>query len=184
MWKILAKKVSKNLYQLSKLKFITSPEVRKTYYNAHIKSRFDYCSTVWDGASDVHLKKLSSLQRRAAKIILPDPKLTTDEKLEKLDILPLSTQFLFNKGVLMHKIIKESVPQYVSQLFEKNENKSSRSTSIFRTRRPRIDLYKTSLSYSGSTLWNSLPTKLSSLFSHNTFKKDFHSYLMKQTRPP
>ena len=84
----------------------------------------------------------------------------------------------------MHKITSGSAPQYMNQLFMKNENLSSRSTAPLRPPRPRIDLYKTSIAYSGSLLWNSLPTSLTQTASRNIFKKDLFKYLTEQVRPP
>ena len=92
------------MYLLSKIKHYVDSDARLLFYNAHVKSHIDYASTLWDGCSEVHLKRLNSLNRRAAKHILPDQTLTTDEKLETLQILPLSKQLLLNKGVTMFKI--------------------------------------------------------------------------------
>ena len=91
----VCKTVSRNLYLLSKLKQFVDSDARLLFYNAHIRSHIDYASTTWDGSSDVHMKRLNSLNRRAAKYILPDPSLNTDQKLEQLEILPLSKQIPF-----------------------------------------------------------------------------------------
>ena len=42
---------------------------------------------------------------------------------------------------------------------------------------PRIDLFKSSLLYSGSVLWNTLSPKLRSLDSVTTFKKQLSDHL-------
>ena len=64
-------------------------------------------------------KKLNSLHRRAAKLILPDHSLSTTAKLKKLDILPLQEQFVYNTAVLMFKIHIGWAPQYVCDLLNR-----------------------------------------------------------------
>ena len=90
---------------LSQLQQIIIIDTRKIFYNAHIKSHIDYAS-VWDGCDEVHFKKLNSLHRRAAKLILPDPSLSTEQKMSALGILNLPQQLAYNKGIFMHKVLK------------------------------------------------------------------------------
>ena len=55
----------------------------------------NYASTLWNGCSKVHLKKLNSLHCHAAKLILSDPSITTDDKLKTLKLLPLTKQLKY-----------------------------------------------------------------------------------------
>ena len=164
------KTISRNLYMLSKLKLYVDTNSRLLFYNAHIKSHIDYASTVWDGSSDIHLKRLNSLHRRAAKLILPDPSLSTDQKFDKLDILPLDKHLLFNKGVMMFKIRNETQPKYLCELFSRHESPYSNHRQHFNVPRPRIDIYKTSLSFSGPSFWNRLPSFITNSISLHSFK--------------
>ena len=50
------------------------------FYYAHIMSHINYASPIWDGAAEVHLKKVDSLHRRAAKIIGRGLQMGTEEK--------------------------------------------------------------------------------------------------------
>ena len=179
----VCKNVSRNVFLLSKLKQFVDKDTRKMFFNAHIRSHIDYCSTVWDGSSEVHLKRLDSLYRRAAKQILPDPTLTTDEKLCKLDILPLSQHLIFNKGVMMYKIWYGTVPPYLSDLFTKAHSKCRNSRNNFTVPRPRLDIYKTSLSFSGSSLWNALPPRVKARPLLSSYKASLFRYLM-LSKPP
>ena len=174
----VCKKVSRNLFMLSKLRFITDTETRKLFYNAHVKSHVDYASTVWDGSSEANLKRLNSLHRRAAKLLSSEPQLSTDQKLKRLKMLPLSRQLQFNKGVFMYNVHKQSSPHYIKELFTLEQSSSrTRSGPVFKVPRPRIDLYKTSLLFSGSSLWNSLPIKVRGACSLSSFKDSLFRYL-------
>ena len=57
--------VAKNVYLLSRLKHFCNSEAFNTSFHAHIMSRINYVSNVWDRCSDVHIKKLKAVQKRA-----------------------------------------------------------------------------------------------------------------------
>ena len=52
-----------------------------------------------------YTSNLNSLHRRAGKSILPDPSLSTEQKMSALGILNLSQQFVYNKGYLCMKFL-------------------------------------------------------------------------------
>ena len=180
----VCKNVSRNLFLLSKLKHITTTSTKKMFYNAHVKPHIDYCSTVWDGAAQVHMRKLNSLHRRAGKIILPNSNLTTDEKFQRLKLLPLSNHLKFNKGVFMFKVWRETHPTYINDTFQKQHSPYSNSRLNFFIPFPRIDLFKTSLAFSGPKVWNPLPNDIKNAPSRSTFKKRLKKYLLNPQRPP
>ena len=51
----IAKKISSNLWLLSKLKDYLSTEHRVQFYKAYIQPHIDYCSTIWGGTSQYNL---------------------------------------------------------------------------------------------------------------------------------
>jgi len=117
-------------------------------------------------------KKLNSLHRRAVKLILPLPFLTTDQKLHSLKFLPLKQHLYLNKAVLMHKVINKKVSPYLHDLiFEQQLNVRTQGNRIG-IPRPRIDLFKSCISYSGSSLWNSLPSFLKLKSSTGSFRRE------------
>ena len=67
-----------------------------------IKPHIDYASVVWDGCGEVYFKKLNSLHRRAGKLILPDPSLSTEQKVSAFGILNLTQQLAYNKRIFIH----------------------------------------------------------------------------------
>ena len=143
-------------------------------YSSHILPHISFSSTVWAGCGETHLIKLNSLHRRAAKLLLPDKNSSTDEKMKALSILPLQKQLYCNKAVLMFKVNRRMTPSYIISLFTESNNRTNR----YVLPRPRIDLYKTSLSFSGSTCWNSLPVAIKTVGAIKSFKRVLHQYLM------
>ena len=129
---------------------------------------------MWDSCAETHLNKLNSLHRRAAKLLLPDKNSSTDEKMKVLSILPLQKQLYFNKAVLMFKMNRRITPSYIVSLFTESNNRTNR----YVLPKPRIDLFKTSLSFSGSTCWNSLPVAIKTVGTIKSFESVLHEYLM------
>ena len=148
---------------------------------AHIQPHIHYASSVWDGASENNLKKLNSLHRRAAKLIADQSicSISTDAKLQHLGILPLHEQFLFNKLVFMYKITKSKAPAHVRTLFCHSHKPFETLRNDLTVPKPRLDLFKTSLSYSGAKHWNELPDYIRSAPSLPSFKARVQIFLGK-----
>ena len=176
----LRKKIAKNIYLLSQMKEITDMKSRKLFFNAHIRSHLDYASTIWDGSSEVNIKRINSLYRRAVKMVDTRP-IPTDNKMTDLSILKLSDRFNFNKCVFMYKILNNMVPEYLTNHFQSQniQSRTSRNRTI-QLPLPRIDLFKTSLSFSGISLWNKLPLGIKQAPTLKNFKKTLVAFLPKQ----
>ena len=134
-------------------------------------------SVVWDGCSEILKKILNSLHRRAVKLILPDTTLTTDQKL-KMKILILQKQLEYNKGLFMYRLLSNEAPEYISNLYTHTPSRysNSRNYHLMSLPRPRIDIFKTSIS-SGSYLWNNLPLTVRSCQSLSSFKRKLRAPL-------
>ena len=111
----LLQKHVKKLFILSQLLPIINIDIiKKILYNAHILPHINYASVVWDGCSEVHLKKLikKSLHRRAGKLILPDPSLSTEQKVSALAIISLPQQLTMRKYLCINVLLNVT---YISQ---------------------------------------------------------------------
>ena len=113
----------KIFFLLSRLRYYVNVKARKLFYSAHILSHINYASTLWDGCSEVHLKKLNSLHRRAAKLILSNPYINTDDKLKTRKLLPLTKQLKYNKALMMFKVRNVKTPKYIHSLFTKSSSR-------------------------------------------------------------
>ena len=170
----VCKKLSRNVYLLNRLKPYIDSNARKMFFYAHCISHINYASTVWSGAAQNHLKKLDSLYNRATKIILPEPLLSTLEKQAALDILPLDKQLKFAKLIAVFKARHQLAPEYVSALLTRSDRNNSMNYLLPSTR---INMYKSSFSFSGALLWNSLPCNIKSSCTINGFKYKLRKYL-------
>ncbi|MEW8547445.1 MAG: reverse transcriptase family protein [Candidatus Thiodiazotropha sp.] len=171
MWndqfQFLTRKVSSNLWLLSQIRSYLSIEHRLLFYNAYIKTHFDYCSIIWGNSSNINLSKITKLQRRACKIILGSEYTNLEEARARLKILSFDESVFLQKAKTMYKIVYDIAPQYLSDLFQlrgTNANDTVNLRSISNMNliipKPKINLFKNSLSYSGALVWNSIPLEI------------------------
>ena len=174
----MCKTVSRRVFLLSKLRYIVDIDTRKLFSNAHIKPHIDYASVVWDGCRDVLKKRLNSLHTRAANLILPYKTLTTDQKLKEMRIMSLQKQLEYNKGFFMYSLLSNEAPEYISNLYTHTPSRYSNSRNYHLSLpRPRIDIFKTSVSFSGAYLWNKLPLIVRSCQSLISCKRKLRAHL-------
>ena len=174
----VCKTVSIRVFLLPKLRYIVDIDTKKLFFNAHIKPHIDYASVVWDGCSDVLKKRLDSLHRRAVKLIPPDTTLTTDQKLKEMKIMSLQKQLEYNKGLSMYRVLSNEAPGYISNLYTLTPLRYSISRNYHLSLpRPRIDIFKTSISFSGAYLWNNLPLTVRACQSLSSFKRKLRAHL-------
>lgn len=179
----LSRSVAKNVYLLSRLKHVVSPEASYFFFHSHIMSRINYVSNVWDNCSEVHMKKLDSVHRRAVKHLNGVLRNTRSHQYQLPAPLPLTKHLILNKCVLMHKIIFGKCPTYLHQTIVCYETRNPNSRNATLTLpKPRIDLYKSSLAYSGTHCWNNLPKHLKEPFSTTTFKEKLGQYMRAESQ--
>ena len=172
----LAKKLSRKVFQLNRIKHFLDQHTRRLFFHAYIQPDIDYASTCWCLASQNCLKPLLRLYKRSVKLILLKSSSLLPGDYKELNILPFDLRCRFNKGVLMYKIMNNLSPPY---LYDKFKMLNIRDKFSIFIPRPRTDLFMTSLSYSGAKLWNELPDSLKHKNSLPSFKAGYHKLLHK-----
>ena len=173
----VSKIVSRNLFLLNKLKHYVNADARKLFFLAHCLSHINYGSTIWCNASDVHIKKLNSLHRRGIKLV-SSTQIPTNELFQELNLLTLQQQFTYNVALFMFKVLLGCAPPYLSGLITRS---STNHTSVkLLLPLPRIDMYKTSFSFYGAKVWNSLPPQITNSKTVQSFKHKLRSHLLEQ----
>ena len=175
----VCKRISQNLYLLNKLRHYVGIDARKSFFHAHCLSYINFASTVWSGASETHIKKLNSLYRRGAKLILYEQPISSDLKMRQLGLLQLKQQFDFNTAVLVFKTQFNKAPSYLNELLLYPPARYESNKYIIP--RPRIDMYKTSFAFCGSSVWNSLPPKIKVVKSISAFKQNLRRHFLSLT---
>ena len=173
----IAKKISSNLWLLSKLKDYLSTEHRVQFFKTYIQPHIDYCSTIWGGTSQYNLNRIYRLQKRAVKIIVNYQYDNIANSMDELKILNICEHIFLGKAKFMFKVSKSVLPSYVTEMFSfqpLNETlQSLRSTGAldFYTSRPQKEIFKQSLIYSGPVIWNNFPDCLKNLETVDSFHR-------------
>ena len=113
----IAKKISSNLWLLSKLKDYLSTEHRVQFYKTYIQPHVDYCSTIRGGTSQYNLNRIIRLQKRAVKIIVNYQYDNIANSMDELKILNKYEQIFLRKAKFMFKISKSVLSLYLNQMF-------------------------------------------------------------------
>ena len=172
--KHIRKILSKKVHQLSRIKHFLNLHSRKMFFHAYIESHINYASTVWDNASENVLKPLLSLHRRAIKLILSKSSSLSASDYTNLDILPLKSKFRYNKALFMFKIMSDQSPS----LKHRFTTSLARHKHKIKVPLPRLDLFKSSLAYSGGCLWNDIISSFNVQVNISAFKKMYRAHLM------
>ena len=177
---MLGKRISQRIYQLSKIKHFLDLNSRKLFFYAHIQSQINYASTLWDNTSECNLKIVHRLYKRSIKLIFLKSSSLTAEDYKSINVLPLKSRLKYSKYICMHNIVNKRAPKKLINLFNVNSNRHNHTLSFSR---PKNNLFKTSLTYSGGTLWNNLPQSLKSIPTKNTFKRAVKKHLFDHLPP-
>ena len=179
----VCKKITTNLWRLSRIKeYLTIPQ-RVQFYKTYIQPHIDYCNTVWGGTSQVNLNRIFRLQKRACKIILDYNVENVLVNMDELKILTVYDRLYLRKAKFMQKVSQGICPPYISELFHErmpNGNIPTLRSSTehsFITPRPYKEIFKQSITYSGPIIWNSLPSGLKYLDNTDKFHSSFIKWM-------
>ena len=84
-----------------------------------------------------------------------------------------------NKAKVMFKVTQGNSPIYITEMFQikgcNNEDTMtlrSDSNTNFKTPKPKLNMFKNSLSYSGTLIWNSIPFEIRNANTIGDFVKN------------
>ena len=121
------------------------------------------------------LTKINPLHRRACTLFLPDSFYQQSEKW----ILNLTQHLTYSKGIFMYKVLNNNSPNYLAHLSVSHQSQNANSRNKLYLPRPRLYLFKTSISFAGAYLWKFLPQNIKSCISLLCFKCYLRKYTSK-----
>ena len=163
----LGKRLAVKISQLAKVKHFLDLHSRSLFFYAHILTLIDYAFTLWDNASESNMRFIFRLHKRALKFVLLKSNSLTITDYSQFKTLDLKNRLKYNKLVCMHSVVYGSAPSKIISRFSINKYRHNPMLSF---PRPRNNLFKASLLYSGGTMWNNLPQRLKSIANKHTFK--------------
>ena len=155
----VCKKINAKIALLKRLNYFLTDQMRQLFYKAYILPMFDYCCSVWGKNKQSHIKKITMLQKRSAKVILFKPIRTPSRELFKqLEWLNFEYRCKYQTAVLVYKSLNNLTPSYVRDIIKISNNNTYQLRSSTRKDIARIR-YKTqykkhSFAYYSGDVWN------------------------------
>ena len=157
------------------------------YYNSYILPIFDYGCMIWGQCSTYTIKRLLSLQKRVARIILQADFMTpSKEMFQELGWLTFTNIVEYHICVMVFKSLNGQAPDYLSSLLKKSSETNTRNLpsneqELLKVPFARTAYYEKSFSVTGPKLWNALPIEIRKSTSLSTFKTSVKKYYLNKT---
>ena len=156
----ISKKISSGIGALKRVRGLIDQETAIKAYKGFIEPYFSYCVPVWDGLGATLSDRLQKLQNRAARVITRSTYvISSSYLLDELQWNPLFIECQKQKAIAMFKTLNGQTLQYLEEMFSSRSwyySLRNINRKLF-IPKPNTDYLKRSFSYSGASLWNSLP---------------------------
>ena len=164
------------LRSLYRFKNFLSEESKKSLCDSLVLSHFDYCDTVLLNISNILSSKIQKVQNACVRFIFNIRKFDREHispYLVKLNWLNMESRRNLHALTLMYKIDKKLVPNYISELVNRNRNVHSyntRAASDFRNTRCNLSIRQKSFFGHIPSMFNNLPLTLKGSKTLASFK--------------
>ena len=152
-----------------------------TPYNALILPHLSYNILAWGNTCKTYLNNLLYMQKRVVRNI-HNAHFTahTLPLFINANILPASELYKYQLGIFMFKFHNGLLPSSFNTFFTYNNalySYNTRSRGNFHVPRSRTKVSQSQTRTCGATLWNSLPSEITSKRTIHTFKSSLKKYL-------
>ena len=165
-YQFVCRKISSYIWLLSRISRYLSNDHRLLYYKSYIQPHFNYCNVIWGNASNSNVTRMNRLQKRACKLIIGNEYDDFESAMATLNILSFEQSVFVSKAKIMYKVANGLVPQYICDLFTRRSEVAhgaslrSITNQTFAIPKPKLTLYKESISNSGPVIWNNIPNDI------------------------
>ena len=173
------------LRKIGQFRHYLDTNATKTLTSAFILSRLDYCNSLFAGLPGDKIQKLQRIQNNAARLVLKKSKREhITPLLKELHWLPVKARIDYKLAVMCFKALKTNFPSYITDLLVPyHPTRSLRSSNSNLLSTPRVQLKKygeRAFTFSGPSIWNSLPIELRLITNLNTFKRHLKAHLFRE----
>ena len=175
------KKISSSIWALSQINCLISPRSLVSIYYGLVHSSLKYCISCWGGVTPHQLKKLTTLQKRAVRVLCKAPRMThTAPLFHDLKILQLNDIYKHQICFIVNKFINGEwygnlTLQPVTSIHHHNTRFSTRKN--FHHPSASNEVFKRCISFVGPSKWSDVPTGFKHLKPGN-FRIQFKEHLL------
>ena len=170
-------KVSKHAGILYRIRDNLPLYARIRYYNSFILPYLTYNIIHWGNTNDSHLEPLFLTQKRIVRTIANAQYLDSSTPFFfRLKILKLKDLFRFHAALDTFKKLKNGH-------YGITHDVNTRNTHLAQPKYHRLTRTQQSITFSGPTIWNSLPTSIQNISTLANFKVKLKEYFIDQYSP-
>ena len=152
-----------------------SQSVKYQLYNSLVRSKLEYCAQIWGGLTKANDLEIERIQRRATRYILNFCDLNYQERLCKLNLLPLTYRRDVSDIIFFHRCLYENCVNLNSYVnFTSSSSRETRNT-VDSTKLciPHCRTQGNKLSYFKRIVntWNKIPADVRMIVDKPTFKR-------------
>ena len=179
----IVKKIAKTHACIRKIKpFVRSKTLIDLYFSL-IVPHLDYCCTIWGNKSKTGIQRLQRCQNKCARLALNADRFTSSSSLLKsLQWQSVEQRVKYHQCIMVYKILNCRVPSYLKPLVLNRpvyyHTRYAVNSPLF-VPTPRTEYMRTSFSYQGSAIFNSLPLQMQTCLSMENFRKQCRQFSFK-----
>lgn len=175
-----------HLRTLSRMRKFLTADTTKTFVQAVIMSRLDYCNSLLNGLPESMLQRLQKVQNSAARLITRSSRHDhITPVLKSLHWLPVKARIRFKILLLAFKILNNLAPAYLNNiLVPYRPARALRSGDQNLLTVPKTNLANygdRSFQRTAPLLWNALPSDLRANMTLVTFKHKLKTHLFNES---
>ena len=156
-------------------------------YHSLVGTYLKYGIASWGSAKTTALSKLRSLQNKVVRYITHSSRFTNvTSEYKKLGILKLDEIYFSEVGKFMHRNNNTTLPLSFDGYYKHIQhphNTRTRLHSEYILPRPRTELGKQSIKYTGIKIWSEIPHCIRSHANPDIFSTHLKSYILQNTQP-
>ena len=172
---LVCNKVTRSLHLLRRLSWFLPQPLLLLYLKSYILPSFDYCDVVWSGCTKDEALHLETLLNFACRTVLRKCRdYSASAARSELGLSTLSARRKLHLAQTVFKCLSSESPSYLSQLFSSpSSHYSTRSSSTHQINLPpsRTSFGQKAFSFSGASLWQSLPEKMRTCADFRVFSE-------------
>ena len=115
----VCKKIFAGLAMLKRIRPLVENDTLKLLYMCLIESQMNYCCEIWGDRFQIHVDRITKLQKRAARLILRCNIYTpSKEMFSNLDWTAFRYRIIYFRYIFVYKCIHGLAPEYYSNYFQ------------------------------------------------------------------
>ena len=114
----ISKNIASRIFAIKRIRYFLRFEILLNVNHSLVQPHFDYCNTVWGKCSENLSSNLQKFQNRAARVLtFSNYDCSTSELFQNLKWLILAHQLVVSKAIMMHSIVNNTAPEYLTSRF-------------------------------------------------------------------